>query len=257
MIKIVYNDEQKEKILKKKYDRIFPSLIFKTRVSPFDLSVKEPFKKITESIADLIEFYDFSRICVQELWICLNLIDKFEVSNLDKKDSEVDSFTTLLYFLYLYLYDYINRVYIFDQKVLKLVKSYPRLDIYAVRYLRITKEYSLVQNKFRLNYVHYSKTIRAFRSLLSNEIRFSYEKSGEVELYKPKYFINLVERSFRAFSDIIKNIVEEFNKITQSLLDNQSLMFTKYTTENVRVEKKEKIFAKKEHTWTILEKEGS
>ena len=74
MSKIIYsNDSHNEKALRKKYDRIFPDLTIPLRIKSFDLDEKEPFKKITDDLTSLIEFYSFTRICAQELLVCINL----------------------------------------------------------------------------------------------------------------------------------------------------------------------------------------
>lgn len=250
MTKIIYSDDaRKDKALRKKYERMFPELAISPRIRSFNLSEKEPFKKITDDLFSLIEFYQFTRISVLELLVCINLLEKFKISELDKDDSRVKStFSAILFFLLLYFHDYTNRVYVFNEKCKFILKTCPGLNKSGIRRLLSSEELLILQGKFRLNYVHSLRTIKTFHSLLSNEIVFCYERSGEVQIFKPKYFRNLTEASFAILTQAITSTIEEFNKLVEPLLKDRKLIMAQYEWRRGTAKTKKSIL-KRGRTW--------
>lgn len=230
-------DIRLEEILRKKHEqKLFSIKIPAIAVKVRDLSEDEPLKKTIQHLEDLVEFYNFSIICVQELIVCTSLMGNSMFLKLVKENKSQSSINMVIYFFTLYFYDYINRVYVFNEKLEATIKERPELNTKKIKEFRFSKDYLKIQNKFRNNYVHELKLVAVFHSLLSGEIVFSYKKSNKrVEVFKSEYLLTLIENSFTTITKILFNLIKEVN---ESLIGNKELKMVKWNWATGVIQKK-------------------
>lgn len=151
------------------------------------------------SFIDLLHFTLDAGSWLEELYVCERVI------TIGYKDNyEVDK--RVINFYLHYYYDFLNKLYVFNERVNEFFKYDQRIKKTKISDLRALKEYASLITKFRNKYVHNWISLNVRQSLGSGEIIFSHEISSSVEIYSPVFIRETVIEAYKIMIKILEDL---------------------------------------------------
>lgn len=146
---------------------------------------------------ELIDFVRETYYWLRELFVCGCLIA-------NNKPYLIQNIANI-FFLH-YFYDFTNRIYVFNQRISLFIRSYPKFKTQELIKSRSNYNYVLMQTKFRMNYVHFNRSLEFRVSLLNMQTFLALSKKTKVEIFNLDYILSSCIKAFKTQQKIMEYI---------------------------------------------------